>query len=97
MSKRMGKLSAQFILCRHMNTQYILCTNPDLDLWLHSFNSLRMHLSRDLLLLDILIFVKIRKERCSFEPLNARILEGTLLAAICKQSLPLVNHFDVTP
>ena len=26
--------------------------------WLHSFNTLRMDLSRDLLLLDILIFVK---------------------------------------
>ena len=31
-------------------------------LWLHSFNTLRIHLSRDLLLLDILIFVKIIKE-----------------------------------
>ena len=30
---------------------------------LHTFNSLRMHLSRDLLLLDILIFVRIKKEK----------------------------------
>ena len=30
--------------------------------WLHSFNSLRINSSKDLLLSDILIFVKIKKE-----------------------------------
>ena len=48
--------------------------------WLHSFNSLRLHLSRDLLLLDI-IFVIIKKEMNSFRLIefwNASV-EGTIV------------------
>ena len=43
--------------------------NHDLDLCnyvscLHNFDSLGIHLSRDLLVLEILIFVKIKKRKC---------------------------------
>ena len=54
--------------------------------WLHSFNSLRMHLSRDLLLLDILIFVEIKEEIIICVKLHLRMQVPKALVAVNETS-----------